>query len=142
MSNLHLKQKFIGLLFLSLSYHGTNIIFFFFLLLDISIWLICCCSVGQLCLTLCNPMDCKHARLPVFDHLSELAPTHSHGVSDAIQPAYPVSPPSPPAISLSQHQGLFQWNVNIILEVNNLVFNSWQSCSHIACHTDKRCHTF
>ena len=27
---------------------------------------------------------------------------------DAIQPSQPLSPPSPPALSLSQHQGLFQ----------------------------------
>ena len=28
---------------------------------------------------------------------------------DAIQPSHPLSPPSPPALNLSQHQGLFQW---------------------------------
>ena len=28
---------------------------------------------------------------------------------DAIQPSHPLSPPSPPAFNLSQHQGLFQW---------------------------------
>ena len=44
----------------------------------------------------------------VFDHLPEFAQMHSHGVSDAIQPAYPVSPPSPSAFSLSQYQGVFQ----------------------------------
>ena len=32
---------------------------------------------------------------------------HVHWVSDAIQPSHPLSPPSPPALSLSQHQGLF-----------------------------------
>ena len=32
-----------------------------------------------------------------------------HWVSDAIQPSHPLLSPSPPAISLSQHQGLFQW---------------------------------
>ena len=30
-------------------------------------------------------------------------------VSDAIQPSHPLSPPSPPALSFPQHQGLFQW---------------------------------
>ena len=30
-------------------------------------------------------------------------------VSDGIQPSHPLSSPSPPAFSLSQHQGLFQW---------------------------------
>ena len=32
-----------------------------------------------------------------------------HWVGDAIQPSHPLSSPSPPAPSLSQHQGLFQW---------------------------------
>ena len=37
---------------------------------------------------------------------SELAQTHVHQVSDAIQPFHPLSSPSP-AFSLSQHQDLF-----------------------------------
>ena len=41
--------------------------------------------------------------------LSELAQTHAHRVSDAIQPSHPLSSPSPPTFNLSQHQGLFQW---------------------------------
>ena len=44
----------------------------------------------------------------VIHYLLEFAQTHVHGVSDAIQPSHPVSSPSPPAFSLSQHQGLFQ----------------------------------
>ena len=39
----------------------------------------------------------------------ELTQTHVHRVSDAIQPSHPLSSPSPPAFSLSQHQDLFQW---------------------------------
>ena len=35
--------------------------------------------------------------------------THIHWVNDAIQPSHPLSPPPPPAFSLSQPQGLFQW---------------------------------
>ena len=42
-------------------------------------------------------------------HLPELAQIHVPRVSDAIQPSHPLSPPSPPALNLSQHQGLFQW---------------------------------
>ena len=34
--------------------------------------------------------------------------THVHWVSDVIQLSHPLSTPSPPALSLSQHQGLFQ----------------------------------
>ena len=38
----------------------------------------------------------------------ELAQTHVHRVSDAIQPSHPLLSPSPPAFNLSQCQGLFQ----------------------------------
>ena len=34
---------------------------------------------------------------------------HVHCVGDAIQPSHCLLPPSPPAFSLPQHQGLFQW---------------------------------
>ena len=66
-----------------------------------------CCSVAQLCLTLCNPVNCSMPGLPVLHYLPEFAQTHAHGVSDAIQPSHPLLPPSPSAFSLSQHQGLF-----------------------------------
>ena len=46
---------------------------------------------------------------PVFQDLPELAQTHVHWVNDAIQPSHPLLPPFPPALDLSQHQGLFQW---------------------------------
>ena len=45
---------------------------------------------------------------PVHHQLPELAQTHVHQVSNAIQPSHPLSNLSPPAFSLSQHQGLFQ----------------------------------
>ena len=40
---------------------------------------------------------------------SQTTQTHVHRVNDAIQPSHPLSSPSPPALNLSQHQGLFQW---------------------------------
>ena len=46
--------------------------------------------------------------LPVHHQLPEFDQTHVHQVSDAIQPSHPLSSPSPPALNLSQHQGLFQ----------------------------------
>jgi len=61
----------------------------------------------QSCLTLCNPMDCSTPGFPVHHQLPDLAQTHMHRVSDAIQPSHPLSSPSLPAFSLSQHQGLF-----------------------------------
>ena len=66
-------------------------------------------SVTQSCPTLCNPMDCSTPGLPVYHQLLELAQTHVHWVSDAIQLSHPLSSPSPPAFNLSQHQCLFQW---------------------------------
>ena len=66
-------------------------------------------SVAQSCLTLCDPMNCSTPGLPVHHQLPELAQTHVHWVSDAIQPSHPLSSPYPPAPNLSQHQGLFKW---------------------------------
>ena len=44
--------------------------------------------------------------LPVHHQLPESTQTHDHRVGDAVQPSHPLSSPSPPALSLSQHQGL------------------------------------
>ena len=54
-------------------------------------------SVAQLCLTLCDPMNCSTPGLPVRDQLPEFTQTHVHRVCDGIQPSYPLSFPSPPA---------------------------------------------
>ena len=66
-------------------------------------------SVAQSCPTLCNPMNRSMPGLPVHHQLPESTQTHVYRVSDAIQPSHPLSSPSPPALNLSQHQGLFQW---------------------------------
>ena len=65
-------------------------------------------SVSQSCLTLCDPMDCSMPGFPVHHQVLELAQTHVHQVSNAIQLSCPLSSPSPPAFNLSQHQNLFQ----------------------------------
>ena len=65
-------------------------------------------SVAQSYPTLCGPMDCSTPGFPVHHQLPELAQTHVHRVSDAIQSSHPLSSPSPHAFNLSQHQGLFQ----------------------------------
>ena len=70
---------------------------------------ICCCSIFQSCLTPCDPMDCSTPGFPVLHHLPEFTQTHVHWVDDTIQTSHPLSSPSPPAFSLSQHQGLSQW---------------------------------
>ena len=45
---------------------------------------------------------------PVLHYLPEYIQTHVRQVGDAIQLSHPLSPTSPPAVNLSQHQGLFQ----------------------------------
>ena len=45
---------------------------------------------------------------PVHHQLPELSQTHVHQVGDAIQLSHPLSSPSPPTLSPSQHQGLFK----------------------------------
>ena len=63
-------------------------------------------SVAQLCLILCDPMNCSMTGLPVQHQLPGLTQTHVDWVGDAIQSSYPLSSLSP-ASNLSQHQGLF-----------------------------------
>ena len=67
-----------------------------------------CRSTAQSCPNLFCPMDCIVPGFPVLQHLLELAQIPVHSVSDSIQPFRPLSSLSPPAFSLSQHQGLFQ----------------------------------
>ena len=60
----------------------------------------CCYSITKSCLTLCSPMNSSPA---------SLSPSHVHWVGDAIQPSHSLMPSFPPALNLSQDQGLFQW---------------------------------
>ena len=53
---------------------------------------------------------------PVHHQLPELAQTHVYWVGDATQTSHPLSFPSPPALNLSQRQGLFKW-VNSLHQV-------------------------
>ena len=64
-------------------------------------------SAAQSCPTLCNPMNHSTPGLPVHHQLPESTQTHVHWVGDAIPQSHPLSSPSPPALNLSQHQGLF-----------------------------------
>ena len=62
----------------------------------------------SVCPTLCNPMDSSTPVFPILHQPPELAQTHVRQVGDAIQPSHPLLSPSPPALNLSQHQGLFK----------------------------------
>ena len=77
-------------------------------------------SVTQSCPALCDPMDCSTSGFSVHHQLLELAQTHVHRVSDAIQLSHPLLSPSPPAFSLSQDQSLFQC-VNSLHEVSKVL---------------------
>ena len=65
-------------------------------------------SVTQSCPILCDPMNRSMPGLLVHHHILEFTQTHVHQVTDAIQPAHPLSSPSPPVFNLSCHQSLFQ----------------------------------
>ena len=70
----------------------------------------CLSSVhSQSCPTICNPTDCSLPGFPDHHQHPELVETYVHRVGDAVQPSDPLSSPSPPALNLSQNQGLFWW---------------------------------
>ena len=58
------------------------------------------------CVQLCDPMGCSMPGLLVPHHLPEFAQVYAHWIGDAIQPSHPLTPSSPSALNLSQHQGL------------------------------------
>jgi len=70
-------------------------------------------------------MNCSMSDFPVLHHLLEFVQTHVHWVGNSIQPSHLLSPPSPPAFNLSQHQGLFQW-VSSSHQVNKVGYLSVQ----------------
>ena len=57
-----------------------------------------------MCATLCDPMNHSTPGFPFHHQIPEFTQTHVHQVRDAIQPYHPLSSPSHPAFSLSQHQ--------------------------------------
>ena len=65
-------------------------------------------AVSQSCPTLCDPMDCSTAGLPVHHQLPEFTQTHVHWIGDAILPSHPPSFPTLSSFNLSQDQGLFK----------------------------------
>ena len=85
----------------------THISHFIFLLMIYH--LLCCCSVTKLCVQLFGTpwtVACQASlSFTVSQSLLKLMLIES---GDAVQPSHLLSPPSPPALNLSQHQGLFQ----------------------------------
>ena len=88
-------------------------------------------SFAQSCPTLCDPMNHSTPGFPVHHQLPESTQTHVHQVDDAIQPSHPLSSLTPPALNLSQHQGLFQWvrsshQVAKVLELQLISLKWWE----------------
>ena len=96
--------------------HDSNIFLFVFLLKNNCFIEFCCflsnlnmnqpissvqfSSFAQSCPTLCDPMNHSTPGLLVHHQFPGFSHTRVH---------HPLSSPSPPPISLSQHQSLFQW---------------------------------
>ena len=83
---------------------------------------LCCCSVAKSCPVLCGTINCSTPGSPALHCLLEFAQTHVHWVSKAIQPSHPLSPPSPPALSLSQHRVCSSHQVTKVLELHHQSF--------------------
>ena len=98
---------------------SIDLILIIFLQTDVSVQF---SSVTQSCPIPCDPMDCSMPGFPVHNQLLELAQPHVHQAGDTIQPSHPLSLSSPPALNLSQHQGLFQW-VNSLHQVAKCSFS-------------------
>ena len=87
-------------------------------------------SVAQSCLTVCTP------GLPVHHQFLKSTQTHVHRVGDANQPSHPLLSPSPPALNLSQHQGLFKWVSSLHQVAKGLEFWLQPQCFQWTPRTD------
>ena len=67
-------------------------------------------------------MDCSSPGFPVYHQLPELAQTHAHQVSDAIQPPHPLLS-SPPA-SVSQFFTSGDQSIGVSASASVLTMNS------------------
>ena len=77
-----------------------------------------CCSVAQLCPTICDPMDCSMPGFSVLHYLQEHAQIHGRWVTDAIQQSHPLLSPSPPALIFPS---------NRVFSNESTLHISWQS---------------
>ena len=74
----------------------------------IIILLTSCCSVAKSCPTFCDPMNCRRPGFPILQYLPEFAKFMSVESVMPSKQSDPLSAPSPPALNLSRHWGLFQ----------------------------------
>ena len=100
---MHSKKCFMGRLSVKMQIQFSSVQLLSCVLLFVTPWT----AARQASLS--NPMNHSTPGLPVHHQLLESTQTHVHRVSDAIQSSHSLSSPSPRALNLSQHQGLFQW---------------------------------
>ena len=55
-----------------------------------------------------RPHEPQHAKALCPSPTPRVPPDLVHQVDDAVQPSHPLSSLTPPALNLSQHQGIFQ----------------------------------
>ena len=87
----------------------------------------CCCLIVKSCTNLCNPKNCSTPGFSVHYYLLEFPQTYVQWVSDAIKSAHHLLSLSPHALSISQHQGLFQW-VSSLHQVGKILELSFSTC--------------
>ena len=86
--------------------------------------------VAQLCLPLCDPMNCSTPGLPVHHQLPEFTQIHVHWVGYAIQPSHPplpllLLPPIPPSIRVFSNESTLRkrwpkyWSLSFSISSSN-----------------------
>ena len=91
---------------------------------------ICCCSIAQLCLTLCDPVDCSTPGLPVSHHLPEgmrHVQTPMVVSQDSLPPLY-----YPFINSVSKHWVLLHISYS---EQDSVLTYSWSHLIYLKCHS-------
>ena len=59
-----------------------------------------CFTVAKSCPAPQDPNKCSTSGFPVLYYLPDFVQTHVHWISDGIHPSHPLSPPSPPALTV------------------------------------------
>ena len=72
---LHYKIRFVLDYFPQIQFNGKDLSTFKVGQTELPSSIGCCCSVAQLCVTLCDPVDCSMPGFPVLHHLPELVET-------------------------------------------------------------------
>ena len=92
--------------------------------LNVKIDLIAVVAQSPSCIRHCVCINCSTSGFPVLHYLPEFAQTHVRWVSVTIQPSHPLSPHSPLALNLSQHQGFLQWVLGALYKFLNKLSKS------------------